>query len=94
MKRAVVLGAGGFIGGHLVVRLKSMGYFVRGVDLKEHELTNKEFLLINTLSEKGNWQIELVKSGFNYTLINSMVGKDYLVKSKRKKTINQKPNLF
>ena len=35
--RAVVLGAGGFIGGHLITRLKQMGYFVRGVDLKQHE---------------------------------------------------------
>ena len=37
MKRAVICGAGGFIGGHLVVRLKSLGYWVRGVDLKKHE---------------------------------------------------------
>jgi len=40
---------------------------------------------MNTLPEKGNWQSELIKSGFNYTLINSMVSKNYLVKSKRKK---------
>jgi len=33
MKRAVVLGAGGFIGSHLVKRLKLEGYWVRGVDL-------------------------------------------------------------
>jgi nucleoside-diphosphate-sugar epimerase len=37
MKRALVLGAGGFIGGHLVEKLKSKGYWVRGVDIKEHE---------------------------------------------------------
>ncbi|MFD0762120.1 NAD-dependent epimerase/dehydratase family protein [Lutibacter aestuarii] len=36
MKKALVLGAGGFIGGHLVKRLKSEGYWVRGVDLKRH----------------------------------------------------------
>ncbi len=34
MKRALVLGAGGFIGSHLVKRLKSEGMWVRGVDLK------------------------------------------------------------
>ena len=34
MKRALVCGAGGFIGGHLVERLKSEGYWVRGVDIK------------------------------------------------------------
>jgi GDP-D-mannose 3',5'-epimerase len=34
MKRALVCGAGGFIGSHLVKRLKDEGYWVRGVDLK------------------------------------------------------------
>ena len=37
MKTALVCGAGGFIGGHLVKLLKSDGYWVRGVDLQEHE---------------------------------------------------------
>lgn len=37
MKKALVCGAGGFIGGHLVRRLKDEGYWVRGVDLKQHE---------------------------------------------------------
>ena len=37
MKRAVVCGAGGFIAGHLVKRLKRDGYWVRGVDIKEPE---------------------------------------------------------
>lgn len=36
-KKALVCGAGGFIGGHLVARLKSEGYWVRGVDIVEHE---------------------------------------------------------
>jgi GDP-D-mannose 3',5'-epimerase len=35
MKKALVLGAGGFIGAHLVKRLKKEGYWVRGVDLVE-----------------------------------------------------------
>ena len=39
-KSAIVCGAGGFIGGHLVNRLKSEGYWVRGVDLKENEYGN------------------------------------------------------
>lgn len=34
MKKAVVCGAGGFIGSHLVNRLKSEGFWVRGADLK------------------------------------------------------------
>jgi len=37
MKKALVLGAGGFIGGHLVKYLKAKGYWVRGVDLKLNE---------------------------------------------------------
>ncbi len=36
-KTALVLGAGGFIGGHLVNKLKREGYWVRGIDLKHHE---------------------------------------------------------
>jgi GDP-D-mannose 3', 5'-epimerase len=39
-KKAVVLGAGGFIGGHLVSRLKREEYFVKGVDLKRNEYGN------------------------------------------------------
>jgi nucleoside-diphosphate-sugar epimerase len=39
-KRAIVMGAGGFIGGHLVNRLKKEGYWVRGVDLKRNEFGN------------------------------------------------------
>lgn len=35
MKRALVCGAGGFIGGHLVKKLKREGYWVRGVDIME-----------------------------------------------------------
>lgn len=47
-KRILVCGAGGFIGGHLVKRLKEAGHWVRGVDLKEHEFSPSpadEFLL-------------------------------------------------
>ncbi|WP_448530318.1 NAD-dependent epimerase/dehydratase family protein [Raineya sp.] len=39
MKKVLVCGAGGFIGGHLVKRLKQEGFWVRGVDLKHHEYT-------------------------------------------------------
>jgi nucleoside-diphosphate-sugar epimerase len=38
-KRALVCGAGGFIGSHLVKRLKSEGYWVRGIDLKKPEFS-------------------------------------------------------
>jgi GDP-D-mannose 3', 5'-epimerase len=39
-KTTIVCGAGGFIGGHLVKRLKEEGYWVRGVDLKKNEYGN------------------------------------------------------
>jgi GDP-D-mannose 3', 5'-epimerase len=42
MKKALVCGAGGFIGGHLVKRLKHEGFWVRGVDLKFHEYSDIE----------------------------------------------------
>ena len=37
MKKILVLGGGGFIGGHLSKKLKDDGYFVRAVDIKNHE---------------------------------------------------------
>ncbi len=42
MKTALVLGAGGFIGSHMAKRLKSEGYWVRGVDLKRPEFSKTE----------------------------------------------------
>lgn len=50
MKKALVCGAGGFIGGHLVKMLKSEGFWVRGVDIKDHEFqptVADEFLLLD-----------------------------------------------
>lgn len=42
MRSALVLGAGGFIGSHMVKRLKSEGYWVRGVDIKQPEYSVSE----------------------------------------------------
>lgn len=42
MKHALVCGAGGFIGGHLVKQLKRQGFWVRGVDLKFNEYSASE----------------------------------------------------
>lgn len=39
-KTAIICGAGGFIGGHLINRLKEEGYWVRGIDVKENEYGN------------------------------------------------------
>jgi nucleoside-diphosphate-sugar epimerase len=48
MKRVLVGGAGGFIGSHLVRRLKDEGFWVRGVDLKYPEFSESvadEFII-------------------------------------------------
>lgn len=42
MRTALVLGAGGFIGSHMVKRLKSEGYWVRGVDLMRPDFSETE----------------------------------------------------
>ena len=42
MKTALVLGAGGFIGSHMVKRLREDGYWVRGVDLHYPEFSETE----------------------------------------------------
>ncbi len=41
-KKILVCGAGGFIGGHLVKRLKEEGFWVRGVDIKKHEYAESQ----------------------------------------------------
>ena len=65
MRRALVTGAGGFIGGHLVKRLKHEGFWVRGVDIKLHEFAPTaadEFLLLD-LREKENCTVALSVDG-------------------------------
>lgn len=54
--RALVTGAGGFIGTHLVSYLKDRGYWVRGVDLKRPEFSETEadeFLVLD-LRDRGD----------------------------------------
>jgi nucleoside-diphosphate-sugar epimerase len=54
LKTALVCGAGGFIGGHLVKKLKREGYWVRGADIKEHEFAPSaadEFLVLDLRAE-------------------------------------------
>lgn len=53
MKKALVCGSGGFIGSHLVKRLKHEGYWVRGVDLKypEYDDTVADDFIIGDLRD-------------------------------------------
>lgn len=56
MKKAVVCGAGGFIASHLVKRLKSEGYWVRGVDRKRPEYSDTaadDFMVVD-LTDPAN----------------------------------------
>jgi GDP-D-mannose 3',5'-epimerase len=56
MKKALVCGAGGFIGGHLVKKLKREGFWVRGVDIKMHEYAPTqadEFLQLDLRQEQN-----------------------------------------
>jgi len=54
-KIALVLGAGGFIGSHMVKKLKSEGYWVRGIDLKhpEYSETLADEFILGDLREQG-----------------------------------------
>lgn len=56
MKKALVTGAGGFIGAHLVRKLKKEGYWVRGVDLKypKFSISDADDFLILDLREEEN----------------------------------------
>jgi nucleoside-diphosphate-sugar epimerase len=65
MKTALVAGAGGFIGSHLVKRLKKEDYWVRGVDLKYPEFSASaadEFLLLD-LREEANCRTAVAGPG-------------------------------
>jgi GDP-D-mannose 3',5'-epimerase len=56
MKKALVCGAGGFIGGHLVKKLRREGFWVRGVDIKPHEWSPDaadEMLLLDLREEEN-----------------------------------------
>jgi nucleoside-diphosphate-sugar epimerase len=66
MKTALVLGAGGFIGSHLVTRLKSEGFWVRGVDLKrpEFEPTTADDFLTYDLRDPRNVEAVMRLEGY------------------------------
>lgn len=81
MKTALVLGAGGFIGGHLVRKLKREGFWVRGVDLKLHEYSETEAddFLIGDLREQSTCR-DAVDRKFDevYQLAADMGGAGYI----------------
>ena len=81
MKTALVLGAGGFIGNHLVQRLKQAQYWVRGVDLKypEFEQTEADDFVIGDLRDPLTCQ-SVLDQPFDelYQLAADMGGAGYI----------------
>jgi nucleoside-diphosphate-sugar epimerase len=80
MKRVLVNGAGGFIGSHLVKRLKAEGFWVRGADLKHPEFSDSEAdeFVLGDLRERH--VVETVMSGVEcvYQLAADMGGAGYI----------------
>jgi GDP-D-mannose 3',5'-epimerase len=79
-KRILVNGAGGFIGGHLVKRLKAEGFWVRAVDLKRHEFSHSpadEFIL-GDLREADFVRHVVARIDEVYQLAADMGGAGYL----------------
>src|SRR5689334_20960429 len=57
-KSVLVCGAGGFIGSHMAKRLKSEGFWVRGVDLKKPEFSVSacDDFIIGDLRRESTWE--------------------------------------
>ena len=81
MMNAIVLGAGGFIGSHLVKKLKKLNYSVTGVDLKYPEFspTAADNFVIGDLRDPA-FTNDVIKSGFDevFQLAADMGGAGYI----------------
>ena len=85
MRKALVCGAGGFIGGHLIKKLKTEGYWVRGVDIKFHEFAETpadEFLILDLREPHNCWRALNLGAGETfdevYQLAADMGGMGYI----------------
>ena len=81
MKRALVCGAGGFIGSHMVKRLRTEGYWVRGADLKHTEFSPSEAndFVVADLRRRESWDA-IVDEGMDevYQFAADMGGAGYI----------------
>lgn len=81
LRSALVLGAGGFIGGHLVRRLKNDGFWVRGVDLKYNEFSASvaDDFVLGDLRDR-NFVKQVIDCSFSevYQLAADMGGAGYI----------------
>jgi len=80
MKRILVNGAGGFIGGHLVKRLKAEGFWVRAVDLKRHEYAEPpaDEFIVGDLREQDLARVVVDGVDEIYQLAADMGGAGYI----------------
>ena len=76
-KTALVLGAGGFIGSHMVKRLRSEGYWVRGVDIKrpEYSPTLADEFILGDLTDIDLMKRVIRFSGYQGNFYANVVGK-------------------
>jgi len=88
-KTALVLGSGGFIGSHMVKRLKSEGYWVRGVDLKHPEYGKSEAdeMLIYDLRDPRNVEAVMTLNVISDDEFSMPIPFTYL----RREFVRQKP---
>lgn len=81
LKRALICGAGGFIGSHLAKSLRRDGYWVRGVDLKypEFSQTAADDFVIADLRQAESWA-KILDEPFDeaYQLAADMGGAGYI----------------
>lgn len=81
MKTAIVFGGGGFIGSHLVRRLKTEGYWVRAVDLKRPEFSASaadDFMVGDLRDRDFVHQVILADCDELYQLAADMGGAGYI----------------
>lgn len=82
MKRAIVCGAGGFIGYHLTVKLKKLGYYVVGVDLVRPQYADSpcDKFLLRDLALESSWKVIEEHGHFDeiYQLAARMGGAGYI----------------
>jgi GDP-D-mannose 3',5'-epimerase len=81
MKKVLVCGAGGFIGGHLVKKLKKEGAWVRGVDIKMHEYatsSSDEFILGDLTDQQTVKEVLDMPFDEVYQLAADMGGAGYI----------------
>lgn len=83
MKKAIVLGGGGFIGGHLAKRLLEDGYYVRIADIKNHEFWNhaeicNEFIKCDLTDPKSVELVIYENADLVFQLAADMGGAGYI----------------